>query len=315
MENLASHVGSCEYNSVVACDRCNMSITRREYEIDNLTSRVSAQEKEIIKLHQELSDQKEHFQRIARSLQEENKKLGGERRSQEWNRALNFETRGQEGKRSLKVESESQEEENKTLNSEANGQNDEITRIVNDEVSLLEHFKNAMSQQQEPAAELSDKPKISKRSPLKWQFCDNVTIEQLNILKIVDVTRKGFVHSDYPLEPGKSLFKVHALCIENLNTSIGLTHAFGSFYYRGSGGIHVNDAKVHDGGEWERNDIIECGIEYPANFIDDGNHKATVYFSRNRKLIFEKSVTIPKYIFPTVYLYGRRTRLQYVQKI
>lgn len=52
-------------------------------------------------------------------------------------------------------------------------------------------------------------------------------------------------------------------------------------------------------------------MKFPDNFIYDGHHSATVYFARNKKLIFEQSVPILKDgLFPNIYVCGKETKLQ-----
>lgn len=266
-------------NSEIICDKgCNMKITRREYEINNcfshLANRVSAQEKENEKLRHDLHEQLKH-------------KLYDQ-------------------KEQFKQILTCQQEEITKLNNEVSRQR-----------SQLEHFESTMSYQQHQTERLMGKSKIL----LKFQVCRNVKIEESNILKVVDPLRFGFVKAEYPLEPTSGFFKVHILGIDNEYTaanSIGLNSENWllpiSISYRGNGSLHVNRMTFNDKPKWNVGDIIECGIKFRKNFMNNGNHSETVYISQNEKIIFQQSFTIPQDgVFPIIHLCGTDSSLRYYQ--
>lgn len=245
LENLADHSVSCEYNSnyEIVCDKgCNMSITRREYKDNNcfshLANRLSAQEKEIKKLRIELSEQREHFERLINAG---------------------------DGKSS--------------------------------NVSF---------------------------TPQKWLVCYNAMIQEPNILKVNNPSTFAFVQSEQSLVPTKYSFKVHLSGTKNWRHLIwiGLTRRGhrtdreperGSIVYCGGGLVIADAENVPIGPEWKDGDIIECGIKFSTNFIQDGDHSASVYFHRNDELIIIKPFKIPRDgFFPTICFAGRNARVKYM---
>lgn len=219
-----------------------MTITRQEYKTNNcfshLGNRINSQENEIKKLRAELSEQKEHFERII------------------------------------------------------NASGSKSSSIV--------------------------------YTPLKWLVCYNTKIEEPNILKVNNPSTFGFVQSDNFLETTKSSFKVHLSGTKHWRHLIwiGLTRRGhrsdrdperGSIVYCGGGLVIADTENIPMGPEWKDGDVIECGIKFPKNFINDGNHNAPVYFHRNDELVFVKPFQIPRDgLFPTICFAGKNARVKYI---
>lgn len=84
--------------------------------------------------------------------------------------------------------------------------------------------------------------------------------------------------------------------------------------YNRFGWVQLLGVNVYLGQKEDVGDIIEIGVIFPKNFINDGNHNATMYVSRNEKLTLDRSIVIPNSgLFPKIMLEGTNTRLQYIQ--
>lgn len=201
---------------------------------------------------------------------------------------------------------------------------------LNDQVSA-----DRSEQGRHEIQELSDKLNSSLNTPLEWQHRYNIKIDELNILRVDNYEHSpiGFVQSDYCLKPTKPSFKIssHSSGLGELYDIlwIGLTPAIQcntypfyaatipseSFVYGNHGQIIADGDRlpVKSKWKWNDNDIIECGIKFPENFVNDGNQSAAVYFCRNEDLIFEKVLAIScDKFFPTISFVGQYTRVRYI---
>lgn len=219
-----------------------------------------------------------------------------------------------------------QEMEIKNLRQEFCDQKDHFDGIVNSLQEAIKKLNDDVSHQLRDITVPSDKINNSFRS-VEWQLSDNVKMDEKYVLTVDEPSIFGFVQLAYALVPTKPSFKIYLLDSDNWSSQliwigltpnghpITLTAKVGSIIYRAIGSVDVVGENINTTPKWKVGDIIECGIKFPTNFINDGEHSASVYFSNNERIIFEKPFTIPKDgLFPTIRLFGRDCRLRFFQK-
>lgn len=188
-------------------------------------------------------------------------------------------------------------------------------------------LKLVLSLQQEEIAELRYESDITWNGPLKWQQTQNMCISQLNILKMDGNPNFnfGFAQSDHALEPTKRRFKIRlSTPMDSIKIWIGLTRKgyppktvsekqsirYQGQYVKDDAENHLVFLKCKNG------DVIECGIEFPKDFINDGNCNASAYLSVNRKSTLRKQLILPKDgFFPTIFLRDSFVKVRYYQQI
>lgn len=207
--------------------------------------------------------------------------------------------------------------------------NDEVTR----QHAHKGHLENVIRRQQQEIGELTGNRPLN--IPLKWQICHNLKIEESNILKIDDYNFSpfAFAQSYYSLKPAEPFFQIQLpkspdALSENVVSArrnliwIGLTRRghpivrspeADSIACIWNGRIQVDKECLTNGPRWEDGDLIKCGIKFPKNFMSEGNNTAVVCLYKNEKSFFEKSTKIPlDGFFPTICIYGRDTRVTYI---
>lgn len=180
-------------------------------------------------------------------------------------------------------------------------------------VSKLSH---EWGPQQGEIIKLNDKTRIIYKSTPKWRVCENINtfIDRPQILEHGGSYYSALAQTLCSLEPTSSRFKIKVL--KKFNHIVMVLTPIGELYandpYPGfsdkstgyeSGQIHVNNAYQKVGDEWKNGDIIECGIKFPENFVNDGETEVEVYFSINGRLTVKKVMIMPLHgFFPTVYM-------------
>lgn len=211
------------------------------------------------------------------------------------------------------------------------GQENEIVELRVNLSEQAQHFDrlqeqidrliDQVSRQQEEIGKLNKSNTPLDAEPLNWQCKFNVKIDVPNILEVDDSTTFAFAQSDKYLEPTKSSFKIHLSALKrNKLNWFGLTckgHPISerpedeSIIYYSTGLVTPAEDDVFVASEWEDGDTIECGIKFPSNFINDGQHKAPVYFQRNEEVMFKKSFKIPcDGLFPTICFSGSDVKIK-----
>lgn len=203
----------------------------------------------------------------------------------------------------------------------------QVNNCFNHLAKEITQLKLLLSHQQEEIAELRYESDILLNGPLNWQQTQNMCINKPNILKMDDNPNFnfGFAQSDHALEPAMSSFKVQlSTCTESsVKIWIGLTRngflprtvsempsiRYQGHYVKDDTDNHLIFLKCKNG------DVIECGIEFPKDFIDNGSCSASVYLCVNQKSIFRKNVSIPKNgFFPTIFLRDNFVRVKYYRQ-
>lgn len=188
-------------------------------------------------------------------------------------------------------------------------------------------LKNLLSCQQQEIDELRLKSDISMNGPLKWQQRQNMSIQEPNILRM-DTNPNfnfGFVQSDHALGPSKSSFKIHLSTVtDSIKVWIGLTRkGYPAKTVIEKQSVRFQGHYVKDDLEnllvflkCKNGNVIECGIEYPNHFIDDGNHTAALYLTVNCNSTFRKLFLVPKDgFYPTIFLRDSFVKVRYYQQI
>lgn len=188
-------------------------------------------------------------------------------------------------------------------------------------------LKLILSRQQEEIAELRYELDITWNGPLKWQQTQNMCISQPNMLKMDENPNFnfGFAQSDHALEPTKHHFRIHlSTLMDSIKIWIGLTRKgyppktvsekqsirYQGHYLKDDTENHVVFLKCKNG------DVIECGIEFPMDFINDGSRSASVYLTVNQKSTLRKHLPIPmEGFFPTIFLRDSFVKVRYYQQI
>lgn len=200
----------------------------------------------------------------------------------------------------------------------------------------IKQFNDVVSRQQEENAKLTDevnrkqeeisqlsyqvnclRERISKE-PAKWQQCHNINIsmEQPNILKVVNKESTGFAQLFHALQPPNS-FKVR---ISNWGIHnwivIGLTSkqhsnndrpgwSDGSIGYSSYGTFEVDKRSEKVGDRWKDGDIIECGMQFPQHFVNSESYNVIVYLRRNGQLVTETLLRMPPDgLYPTICMWA-----------
>lgn len=256
-------------DSEVICDKgCIMKMSRREYEGFNcfihLANIIFRQGKEIIKLNDEV----------------------GRVRCQ-------LETCGNIKSRQSK---------------EISGQGEETTKIDDEQREPPENFVNRQEEELQNII-LFNKPPYSY-----WEINGDMKISlgQSHILECADTyVAAKFV---YPLDASNSCIKIQILNISGGEYPIGLgltrkEHSIdngplyleGSICYLSNGSVRVDGKLQKFVQEWEIGAIVECGIKFPNDFLNDGTTSVEVYFSVNEHPVFKNVMKMPqKGYFPTI---------------
>lgn len=310
LENLQHHLSICEYNSnsVFSCDK----ETTKNNCSSHLANRVKAQEKDISNLIHELNNQKVHFEQV----------VNGELSNQK----QHFEHMMKALQEQIRKLNDGSKKEITKLSRQLCNQREHFERIVNGlhNRKLIDSSETTLSHQRQEITDLSDKSKLSV-STVKWQVINNM-IDKKNILSTAKKLygcsgTLGYVQSRYYLEPTKSYCKIRMLNSSCKSSWIGLTckvegqFSFSlriSFIYASDGEVIVHNKHVLNGSAWKQGDVIECGITFPKNFIDNGNDKVLVYFTKNEEIVFKKPFKIRcNELFPTIQTFND-TRIEYI---
>lgn len=207
-----------------------------------------------------------------------------------------------------------QGEEITKLNDVVGRQVKEITELndgLNRARCQLKSSENVVIRQQQ---ELQSLTLYNKPPNSHWGILDmKISLGQSHVLECDDKNNSAAAKLVHPLEPSNSSFK-----IQILNTSgkigIGLTRKGlptynAPLFIEGSVGCFSNGSVSLDGKwqktlkEWRNGDIIECGIKFPNNFMNDGTKSVDVYFSVNEGKVFKKDMEMPQGgFFPSIYI-------------
>lgn len=90
---------------------------------------------------------------------------------------------------------------------------------------------------------------------------------------------------------------------DNKNPSLYHHH---SVYYHSDGVLFPFGKRSSDETrKWAVGDIIQCGIKFRQNMLENGTTEDTMYFEKNGELAYETVVQMrADHLFPTIALYG-----------
>lgn len=223
---------------------------------------------------------------------------------------------------------------------ESESQREEFTKLSNKVVGMhredILKLSDEPGRQREDLTKLVDEDKIQREKNLKvmdvttpkWQIFNNMktSIDQPLILEHGGKRDSvPFAQLLYSLEPTTPVFKIKVLDT-NVDTFIiiGLTPkghltnspelTYKSIGYCNKGFFYVNGGCRCVGEKWENDDIIECRINFPNNFINDGQTNVEVNFTRNGQSMFSKDMEMPiDGFFPTVDMWSGSDRLPKIE--
>lgn len=190
------------------------------------------------------------------------------------------------------------------------GQQEETILKLRHELNDQKHnFQRMINLLQQQIIQLNDEMHRVE-VPLNWQVCSKIKIsfDHPNVLEVLGDSSSGLAQSAYPLDSTTPCFKVQILYGVSV---IGLTRkertATTGFRHMSlgysSGRIWVDADDEVAGVNWKNGDIIECGIKFPNNFVNDGTMYVEVYFCLNRKLVACKLYKMPTDgLYPTCYM-------------
>lgn len=287
LEKLVLHVSKCEYNmsGEVVCDKgCNIRMARREYQVENCFSHLA---KEVTKLRQELCEQKIVFERTVKNLADQLYFFVSE--PPEWQHIQNIDTNGNELKVAIQNNS-----------------------TVDYKFAIL-HPSARRSGYRQSAFGRSDFAQRAQSAEVFPEFDQSAEV-------FPEFNQSAFVQSTHALEPTRSHFRILISSV-HAEFQIGLTR---KGYFRRMSHLRVTEqAKTRldditnnylDHLECKNGDVIECGIEFPNNFSNDGNQSVQVYLIENQKLISNAAYVIPKGgFYPTIILKDQSV-VRYCQK-
>lgn len=165
--------------------------------------------------------------------------------------------------------------------------------------------------------------------PPQWRAVQNVITNNHKIQFGHPLLGLAYAQSEHALRPRQRFFKVYCSTLEGrvndeINFHIGLTleDFFRVTLFSTVRRIEDLQSRAETGRNFISNikckngAVVVCGIHFPPNFIDDGNHSGTVYLSVNEKIKFQKSFPVPKNgFFPSIIFTDNKTVLRYYQKI
>lgn len=144
-----------------------------------------------------------------------------------------------------------------------------------------------------------------------------ISINQPNILEFGGDSDNAYAQSSSSLEPANSYFKAHILNVGKYNSiAIGLTRKGFTTYvapgynegfvsYTSTGELWIDKRTEKIGQKWKNGDIVECGIKFPSNSLNESAKPVELYFSVNEQLLTTKNVKIPHDgFFPIVLMFG-----------
>lgn len=304
------HLAHCEYSSnlEIVCDKgCNLKVKRSEY-ISNcfvhLVDRLSRQEETFFKITHALDAQN---QQEVTSLNEEVNRL------QVQVIKLSRNVTSQQ-KLITKLDKEVKRLRLQSVNS----------------VNLVKHQGGEIEKFDDVSTTLvQTTPKVIPQ----WQKCFNmsISIDQPNILEFGINSGSAFAQSLYPLNQANTCFKIQILSDCGLNSigiGIGLTqkghptdvppgHSEGSIGYRCCGKLLYDKSESVTSNACKVNDIIECGVKFPKNYIKKGSYSVVVYFAKNSASFLKKLIRMPfDGLFPTIYMFdihlGTTVKIEYI---
>lgn len=214
------------------------------------------------------------------------------------------------------------------FNEEVNELHAQVAKLSRGVTSQQKHITKLKDElkrlrpQHEDIQRLSDASTVTwvPSAPPQWQKCFNmnISIDQPNILELGHDPGNAFAQSLLPLNTASPCFNTQILsyCGHNsIGIGIGLTqkghpadvppgHSEGSIGYRCCGKLYYDKCESVASHACKVNDIIECGIKFPKNFINDGSRNVVVYFSKNGVSFLKKIIRMPlDGLFPTIYMF------------
>lgn len=294
MEHLKNHLTNCEYSSnlEIVCDKgCNLRIKRCQYKhncLVHLADRLSAQDERICNITATLN---EDYRLVVTKLNQEVNQL-----------------QAQVSK----------------LTRDVTSQQKRITKL-NDELKRVRP-------QSEELQKLCNASTMLIQAPPKWQKYINMkySIDQPNVLEFGYNPGTAFAQSLHPLNQSNPSFKTQILSdcgFDSIGIGVGLTqkghstdvppgHSDGSIGYRCCGKLYYDKCESVTSHACKVKDIIECGIKFPKNFINDGHRSVVVYFSKNGISFLKKMIRIPlDGLFATIYMFdvhlGSTVKIKY----
>lgn len=95
--------------------------------------------------------------------------------------------------------------------------------------------------------------------------------------------------------------------------SVAMGYYENSIGYRSAGTMTIDTKEIKVGRNWQVGDLIECGIIFPHNFVNDGKQIVTVFFKKNRQVVGEVNVKMPREnLFPTIQIDFKLGKLKYL---
>lgn len=155
--------------------------------------------------------------------------------------------------------------------------------------------------------------------PSKWQELCNLKLssdEDGQVLEVEGQSLHAFAQSTSVLGPTNPHFKIKLMNFDHFKyMAVGfsskghLTDQVPGLYeqsmgYDSTGDLIANNISKKVGMEWKVGDVIECGIKYPDNFVDNRRVNVKLYFKRNEQFVAETKVLMPTGgYFPTIYMF------------
>ncbi|KAJ6640026.1 E3 ubiquitin-protein ligase NRDP1 [Pseudolycoriella hygida] len=209
-------------------------------------------------------------------------------------------------------------------------QMDEMTKLNEKLQHDHENFKALIRQQQEEIRKLTGdvnrQTEIMKKiinkwnapPKLQWKISHNMKIsaDKPNVIEPTDPVQGfswGFAQLSTSLGASHPFFRIQVVSVATDEyIVIGLTrlgHEYdelpggkvGTIGYYNRGDLVVN-GKVETGlRKWKNNDIIECGLLFPANSANGFSTNVEIYFVVNNQIVIKKTMKLPlEGLFPSI---------------
>lgn len=260
LEHLQAHLTTCEYISITCDKGCNLQMIRREYRANDCFTHF-----------------KEHVRKYEHQLSPEIRLVLSNQIA--YNECL---IKNQQEENTKLVE---ENKKLKTENKKVEGLQKQLQTLQNQ----LENCNFTSKSQYAPS--------------ITWYWIENMKIDSdlPNILEHEDRDVKSSIAQlNSSLIPKNNSFKVEILAGSEAgsNIRIGLAcrgKSFGYYPYIACNNNYIPSSIPHIVDD----DIIECGIKFPANFVQSAETQVSVYFIVNGQ--YEGQVRMPKYgFFPTI---------------